>query len=95
MSQPAPISVPKGYQRLGAFPLDASNVFAALSELETYALTNGTAYVGQICAVSGTGKAYVIQSDKSLLELGSGGETLPESTLAEIDAKSIAYAIAL
>ena len=73
MSQPAPISVPKGYQRLGAFPLDASSVFATLAELQTYASTNGTAYAGQVCAVSGTGKVYVLQSDKSLLELGAGG----------------------
>lgn len=72
MAQPAPISVPKGYQRLDAFPLDATSVFGTLTELETYAATNGTAYVGQLCAVSGTGKVYVIQSDKSLLELGAG-----------------------
>lgn len=73
MSQPAPISVPKGYQRLGAFPLDASSVFATLAELESYAATNGTAYAGQVCTVSGTGKVYVLQSDKSLLELSSSG----------------------
>lgn len=70
MALPTPISVPKGYQRLGAFPLDASSVFATLAELESYAATNGTAYAGQVCAVSGTGKVYVIQSDFTLLELG-------------------------
>lgn len=73
MPAPSPISVPKGYQRLDAFALDATSVFATLSELQTYAATNGTAYAGQVCSVSGTGKVYVLQSDKSLLELSSGG----------------------
>ncbi len=73
MPQPAPISVPKGYQRLDSFPLDANSVFATLAELQTYASSNGTAYAGQVCSVSSTGKVYVIQSDLSLLEIGSGG----------------------
>ena len=86
MSQPAPISVPKGYQRLGAFPLDVSSVFATLAELQTYASSNGTAYAGQVCSVSSTGKVYVIQSDKSLLELGagSGGGTGGAITVSKI-----------
>jgi hypothetical protein len=73
MPAPSPISVPKGYQRLDAFALDATSVFATLAELQTYAATNGTAYAGQVCSVSGTAKVYVLQSDKSLLELSSGG----------------------
>lgn len=72
MPQPSPISVPKGYQRLDAFPLDATSVFGTLGELELYASTNGTAYAGQVCAVSSTGLVYVVQSDKSLLQLGAG-----------------------
>jgi hypothetical protein len=73
MPAPSPISVPKGYQRLDAFALDATSVFATLAELQTYAASNGTAYAGQVCSVSGTGKVYVLQSDLSLLELSSGG----------------------
>lgn len=73
MPAPSPISVPKGYQRLDAFALDATSVFATLAELQTYAASNGTAYAGQVCSVSSTGKVYVLQSDKSLLELSSGG----------------------
>jgi hypothetical protein len=67
-----PISVPKGYQRLGAFPLDESSVFETLEELQSYALGNGTAYAGQVCTVSDTGKVYVLQSDLSLSEVGAG-----------------------
>lgn len=67
-----PISVPKGYQRLGAFPLDESSVFTTLEELQSYALGNGTAYAGQVCTVSDTGKVYVLQSDLSLSEVGVG-----------------------
>ncbi len=73
MPAPSPISVPKGYQRLDAFALDATSTFATLAELQSYAASNGTAYAGQVCSVSGTGKVYVLQSDKSLLELSSGG----------------------
>ena len=87
MPQPAPISVPKGYQRLGDFPLDASSVFGTLGELETYASTNGTAYAGQVCAVSTTGFVYVIQNDLSVLQIGAASAGIvsdtPPSTYSE------------
>jgi hypothetical protein len=66
-----PISLPKGYQRLGDFPLDASSVFDNFSELQTYAASNGTAYAGQVCAVKDTGLLYIVRTDKSLSQVGS------------------------
>jgi hypothetical protein len=66
-----PISLPKGYLRLGDFPLDASNVFDSFSALQTYASSNGTAYAGQICAVKDTGLVYVVRTDLSLTQVGA------------------------
>lgn len=62
----ASISLPKGYQRLGPFPLDDTFVFNTLESLETYAATNASAYSGQICVVSSTSDVYIIKDDKSL-----------------------------
>ena len=61
----ASISLPKGYQRLGAFPLDDTFVFDTLASLETYATTNASAYAGQICVVSSTSEVYIIKVDIS------------------------------
>lgn len=60
--------LPKGYQRMGAFPLDGTSVFATLVELEAYALT-AVAYTGQVCSVGET--VYVIKADKSVIPVGS------------------------
>jgi hypothetical protein len=92
---PAPLSLPKGYQRLGNFPLDDTFVFATKAELDTYASSNPTAYTGQICSVAATGLVYVILSDKSLSQIGSSGSvashTQDISTInglqAQLDAK--------
>lgn len=69
--------VPKGYQRMGAFPLDGSTVFTTLAELTTYASTNGTAYVGQICSVVAAGvvTVYKINTDLSVTAIDSGAST--------------------
>ena len=66
-----PISLPKGYQRLGPFPLDSTFVFDTLASLETYATTNLTVYAGQICAVSSTSEVYIIKDDKSLVKIAN------------------------
>jgi hypothetical protein len=71
MATPTPISLPKGYQRLGDFPLDASSVFESFAALQTYAATNGTAYPGQIVAVRDTGLVYIIRTDLSLSQVGA------------------------
>jgi hypothetical protein len=66
-----PISLPKGYLRLGDFPLDDSSVFDTFSDLQFYAANNGTAYAGQICAVKDTGLVYIIRTDLSLSQVGA------------------------
>jgi hypothetical protein len=67
----ASISLPKGYQRLGPFPLDDTFVFDTLESLQTYATTNASAYSGQICAVSSTSEIYIIKDDKSLSNIAN------------------------
>jgi len=73
----AEFPLPKGYQRMGAFPLDASSVFPTLAALELYANSNGTAYVGQICSVneSGTVTVYKINADKTVTQIDAGVST--------------------
>ena len=74
-----PISIPKGYDRLGSFPLDATNVFTTYAELETYA-ASPTAYAGQVCAVSGDNTLYMIDSTFQLIPIltsSQGGTEAP------------------
>lgn len=70
------------FQRTGAFPLDRTDLFSSLDDAEKYAAggadsrgLSGSSYVGQIITVweNGVVKAYQIQEDRSLSELGSGG----------------------
>jgi len=60
-----------GYTRRFAAPVDATATFPTLSSLQAYASNDLTAYVGQVCAVTGTNTVYVIKSDKSVSPVGS------------------------
>jgi hypothetical protein len=80
----ASISLPKGYQRLDAFPLDDTAVFATLADLQAYAATNGSAYTGQICSVSGTNLAYIIRSDKSVDQIGGGTPVQHSHSISDV-----------
>lgn len=62
---------------MGAFPLDETTVFSSLALLETYALNNGTAYAGQLCAVNDSVnvKIYKINVDKSVTQIDQGAVT--------------------
>jgi hypothetical protein len=64
--------LPKGYQRMDPFPIDKTTLFNTLTELESYALTSGVAYVGQVCSVVG-GDVYKINADKTVSALGMSG----------------------
>jgi hypothetical protein len=59
-----------GYTRRFAAPVDASSTFPTLSSLQAYASNDLTAYIGQICAVTGTNTVYVINNDKSVAIVG-------------------------
>ena len=63
--------LPKGYQRMGPFPLDSTSVFTSLALLQDYATNNGSAYAGQICTVDDGSlvTVYKINSDKSVVPL--------------------------
>ena len=65
----------KSYRRLDAFPLDASSVYSSLAEAMSYVATDPTAYVTQPIGVieGGVASLYVIQPDKTLQLVGSGG----------------------
>ena len=66
---------PLGMKRQDAFPLDDSSVFYSMSEAQTYAQSNPTAYVGQVISVvvDGTATIYQIKNTVGDLEaLGTG-----------------------
>jgi len=61
-----------GYTRRFAAPVDATATFPTLSSLQAYASNDLTAYVGQVCAVTGTNTVYLINNDKSVSAVGAG-----------------------
>ena len=66
---------PLGMKRQDAFPLDDSSIFYSMSDAQTYAQSNPTAYVGQVVAVveNGTSTVYQIKDAAGTLEpLGTG-----------------------
>ena len=66
---------PRAMKRQGAFPLDENSVFYSMSEAQTYATSNPTAYVGQVIAVvaDGASTIYQIKNAAGDLEaLGTG-----------------------
>jgi hypothetical protein len=68
-----------GYTRRFAAPVDATATFPTLSMLQAYASNDLTAYVGQICAVTGTNTVYVINNDKSVSAVGAGIPDAPDT----------------
>lgn len=65
---------PLSMSRQDAFPLDKNSVFYSMSDAQTYAQTNPTAYVGQVIAVveEGVSTVYQIKNAAGDLEpLGS------------------------
>lgn len=73
----ASFPLPKGYQRMGAFPIDETTVFGSLALLEAYATSNGTAYAGQLCAVNDgvNVTVYKINVDKTVTSIEGGTVT--------------------
>nr|WP_321405881.1 hypothetical protein [uncultured Carboxylicivirga sp.] len=69
-----PISLPKGYKRLGAFAIDEDSVFTTQVALDAY-LAGGSSYAGQVVALvlDGENEAqiYKVNKDKSLGSIGS------------------------
>lgn len=66
---------PLSMSRQDAFPLDKNSVFYSMSDAQTYAQTNPTAYVGQVIAVveEGVSTVYQIKNAAGELEaLGTG-----------------------
>ena len=64
---------PLGMKRQDAFPLDDSSVFYSMTEAQTYAQTNPTAYVGQIISVVADGVSTIYQIKKTAGELEALG----------------------
>lgn len=69
--------LPKGYQRMGAFPIDETTLFPTLAALEDYALNNGSAYAGQVCTVNDgvNVTVYKINVDKTVAAVGTEAVT--------------------
>ena len=60
---------PLSMSRQDAFPLDKNSVFYSMSDAQTYAQTNPTAYVGQVIAVVEEGVSTVYQIKNAAGEL--------------------------
>ena len=58
------LTMPKAMSRTNALPLDASSVWYAYADMEAYAKSNPTAYVGQVLSLvdeaNNSATAYVI-----------------------------------
>lgn len=70
------MGLPMNIARGNPIPLDTTEIWYSLSELETYAKSGATAYVGQIVQLvdeaGGTATAYIIaNTNGDLLEVGS------------------------
>jgi len=69
-----PISLPKGYKRLGAFAIDEDSVFTTQAALDAY-LAGGSSYPGQVVALvldaENEAQIYKVNKDKSLGSIGS------------------------
>lgn len=72
----AKMEFPLGMKRQDAFPLDDSSVFYSMSEAQTYAQSNPTAYVGQVISVvvDGTATIYQIKNTAGDLEALASGD---------------------
>jgi hypothetical protein len=85
MAEKSFIDIPKGYRRLGSFPLDSGSVFVAddiakaKAAAEKYASqgnSNGIAYKGQVLAVMSTNseddpQLYTVDNDFKLKALAN------------------------
>lgn len=68
---------PLQIKRQYAGPIDTTEIFTSLVSAQEYASTGATKYVGQIIQVveGGKAKAYIIQEDGSLTEVGAATAT--------------------
>ncbi|MGQ1786349.1 hypothetical protein [Saccharicrinis sp. GN24d3] len=69
-----PISLPKGYKRLGAFAIDEDSVFITQAALDAY-LAGGSSYAGQVVALvldaQNEAQIFKVNKDKTLGNIGS------------------------
>ena len=75
--------IPKGFQRMGSFPIDDSSIFGSLFLFIQYVEDNPCAFVGQLCSVledDGKYYIYVIQPGNTYLKIGAGGAPLEPLT---------------
>lgn len=73
MSTPTPLPLPKGYKRLGSFPIDSDSIFHDVATMEAY-VSGGSSYIGQPISLVDVdaNKVYLfqIQPDKSYKLVG-------------------------
>lgn len=65
------VTLPIGFKRVDAEPLEADRLFVGIESARTYATTDPTAYPGLIISVleGNSTNVYVIGQDKSLIQL--------------------------
>ena len=77
---------PLSMSRQDAFPLDKNSVFYSMSDAQTYAQTNPTAYVGHVIAVveEGVSTVYQIKNAAGDLEpMGAAAVSVASDTEVE------------
>jgi len=81
----SPISLPKGYKRLGAFPIDTDSVFTETDKMEAY-ISGASSYPGQVVALvnsaDNTVSLYKILPDRTYLP--SGGSPKADEHIEEV-----------
>ena len=73
---------PLSMSRQDAFPLDKNSVFYSMSDAQTYAQTNPTAYVGQVIAVVEEGVSTVYQIKNAAGELEGDVDAIVDDRIA-------------
>ena len=73
---------PLSMSRQDAFPLDKNSVFYSMSDAQTYAQTNPTAYVGQVIAVVEEGVSTVYQIKNATGDLEGDVDAIVDGRIA-------------
>lgn len=81
---------PLGMKRQDAFPLDDSSIFYSMSDAQTYAQSNPTAYVGQVIAVVEGGVSTIYQIKNAVGDLEALGTGDLEGDMAALVAAKVA-----
>lgn len=100
VSQTSKLDWAYAFQRTGAFPLDRTSLFSSLADAEAYAKgdesdarkVGGVSYIGQSVSVynqeDNSVALYIIDTDRSLKEVGSATLKADDATIEVVEGKA-------